>query len=419
MQAPWVKERCPHYFWGQPQHSASPYPSSSQSCPGWCPPRLGLSHVGDRACCNVSFAVAALLESCHPILPLLRELHTLVFAGLVLLFFKASYLINITLEILYFSIPRSSCHRKMVWLPSTGAAPAWKEFQVFPSPTTQAVREALQKQRYSSEECFKTHSNSCKVCTRVSWFSEPLWVRKKSCDGVWLSHACTYTSTQARGHGHSAPDGLTSQKEQTHLLRQEELWEGQENREDGVGGQKRERSPCGSNSWETGRWFAAFHQTWQEERLKCQNIPRIKNSWNFKTLHFGSVRCQAGLASPVTSPGGSRSSTSSAVAKVMGWAPWPGNAVSAEETPVPTCSPTAVSRLGIALLPRAEQRGLEAGEGFATSEGASQSKQVPMNPSWTKSKRFVLIRHQTEKTEKSSHLDEAAWNKIFNFCILS
>lgn len=93
------------------------------------------------------------------------------------------------------------------------------------------------------------------------------------------------TFTQARGHVYSHPDWLTTQREQTLLLRQEEMWVEQENGEDGDGGQKRESSSHGNSSGESGRQSAAFHQTWQE-RLKCQNIQRIYISWNFKNVLF-------------------------------------------------------------------------------------------------------------------------------------
>lgn len=55
---------------------------------------------------------------------------------------------------------------------------------------------------------------------------------------------------QARGHGHSHPDRLTSQKEETHVLRQEELGEGREDGEDEEGGQKGERGSCVSDDEE-------------------------------------------------------------------------------------------------------------------------------------------------------------------------
>lgn len=58
---------------------------------------------------------------------------------------------------------------------------------------------------------------------------------------------------QARGHGHSHPDGLTSQKKETHVLRQEELGEGQE---DGRGwrgkAERGARLPCQQRRGEPG-----------------------------------------------------------------------------------------------------------------------------------------------------------------------
>lgn len=62
--------------------------------------------------------------------------------------------------------------------------------------------------------------------------------------------------------------------------------------------------------------------------------PKNKKLLKFKPFHFGLVQCQAGLASAVTSPGGLGLSTSSAMARIMGWAPNLDYAVSAEETPI-------------------------------------------------------------------------------------